>query len=262
MLVGVIHLPALPGSPKSALSVREIADGAREDGRVLAACGFDAVIVENFGDAPFLKKVEPVTVSVMTVAAMAVRDAWPEGKLGINVLRNDAEAALAVAVAAGAEFVRVNVHTGARVTDQGIVEGQAGVTLRQRRMLGALAIEIWADVDVKHSVPLGHPAIEDEARDLESRGLASAILVTGEGTGRSVDLGKLTRVRGAVKVPVLVASGATLETLEDLARSSSGVIVGSALRIDGKAGGPIDAGKARAFAEAFRRAFRTREPAR
>jgi len=255
MLVGVIHLPALPGSPRSSLGAREIARRAAEDARILVASGFDAVIVENFGDAPFQKRVEPVTVSALTVAALAVREACPGVKLGVNVLRNDAEAALAIAVSVGADLVRVNVHTGARVTDQGLVEGQAGATLRDRRRLGAEAIQIWADVDVKHSVPLGHPAIADEAKDLESRGLADAVLVTGEGTGRAVDLEKLAIVKKVVQIPVLVASGATTESLESLSASCDGVIVGSALRSDGKAGGAIDPGRARSFAEAFRRAF-------
>jgi membrane complex biogenesis BtpA family protein len=255
LLVGVLHLPALPGSPRSALAMREIAQRAADDARCLASAGFDAVVVENFGDVPFLPRVDSTTVSAMTVAALAVRQACPAVKLGVNVLRNDAEAALAIAVAVGAEFIRVNVHTGARVTDQGVVEGRAGATLRQRRTLGADGVQIWADVDVKHSAPLAPFAIEDEARDLEVRGLADAILVTGEGTGRPVDVAKLEAVRRVVRVPVLVASGATVETLGALAAWSDGVIVGSALRKDGKAGGPVDATRAGNFAEAFRRAF-------
>jgi len=255
LLAGVIHLPALPGSPRATLAARDIARLAAADARALALAGFDAVIVENFGDAPFLRQVEAVTVSAMTVAALAVREACPGARLGINVLRNDAEAALSIACAVGADLIRVNVHTGARVTDQGIVEGAAGATMRLRRALGADGVLIWADVDVKHSAPLGARPIQDEARDLESRGLADAVLVTGEGTGRAVDLGKLSVVRSAVKVPVLVASGATLESLAGLAPACDGVIVGSALRADGRAGGPVDAEIARRFADAFRKAF-------
>jgi membrane complex biogenesis BtpA family protein len=255
LLTGVVHLPPLPGSPRAELSAREVARRAAEDARILLAAGFDAALVENFGDAPYLPRVGPVTVSAMTVAALAVRDACPKMKLGINVLRNDAEAALAIAVAAGADFVRVNVHTGARVTDQGLIEGRAGETLRMRRALGAESVRIWADVDVKHSAPLAPRSIEDEAKDLESRGLADAVLVTGEGTGRPVDIDKLEAVRRGVTKPVFVASGATVESLERLASQCDGVLVGSALRKDGKAGGPIDAARAKTFAEAFRRAF-------
>ena len=221
----------------------------------MIAAGFDAVLVENFGDVPFMPRADAATTSAMTVAALAVREACPKAQLGINVLRNDAAAALAIAVAVGAEFIRVNVHTGARVTDQGVIEGQAGATLRLRRSLGGESVQIWADVDVKHSAPLAPFSIEDEARDLEARGLAAAILVTGDGTGRPVDLLKLDAVRRVVGVPVLVASGATIETLDRLAATCDGVIVGSALRADGRAGGPIDPVSAGKFAEAFRRAF-------
>ncbi len=255
MLAGVIHLPALPGSPRAELDAREVGRRAAKDARALVAAGFDAVLVENFGDIPFLRRVEPVTVSAMTVAALAVREACPDVKLGINVLRNDAAAALSIACAVGADLIRVNVHTGARVTDQGIIEGEAGETLRSRRSLGVQSVRIWADVDVKHSAPLGARAIEDEARDLVSRGLADVVLVTGEGTGRPVDLSKLAAVRSAVEVPVLVASGATIEELGGLAKACDGVLVGSALRVDGRAGGPVDGEKARRFADAFRSAF-------
>lgn len=254
-LVGVLHLAPLPGSPLSAEAADEIARAAAQDASLLQASGFDTVIVENFGDAPFLPRVGAVTVSAMTLAAMRVRDACPALSLGVNVLRNDAEAALAVAVVVGASFVRVNVHVGARVTDQGVIEGGAGMTLRTRRALGATGVEIWADVDVKHSAALGPRPIADEALDATVRGLASAILVTGEGTGRPVDRQKLCDVRQVVSVPVYVASGATIALLPALAEVSDGVVVGSALCRDGRAGGRVDAGRAASFARAFHEAY-------
>lgn len=257
MLVGVIHLPALPGSPRSALTAAECARSAAADAVALAAAGYDAIIVENFGDAPFFAtQVPAVTVAAMTACAVAVRAAAPEVALGINVLRNDAESALAVAVCTGASFVRINVHTGARVTDQGLVQGEAATTLRLRRALGAEKIAIWADVDVKHSAPLGaaRPLVQ-EVEDLTKRGMADVVLVTGEGTGKGVDLEKLAAVKRASGKPVLVASGATLVTLAALATSSDGVVVGSALREGGIPGGPINPRLAAAFAVAFRSAF-------
>jgi membrane complex biogenesis BtpA family protein len=254
-LVGVLHLPALPGSPNARRTADDIARSAAEEARILEGAGYDAVIVENFGDIPFLPRVGAVTVSAMTVAALRIRDVCPKLPLGINVLRNDVDAALAVAVAVGGAFVRVNVHVGARVTDQGVIQGEAGATMRARHALGAVGIQLWADVDVKHSAPLGVRAVADEAADAALRGMADAILVTGEGTGRAVDIGKLEAVRGAVPVPVYVASGATVSELPKLARASDGVIVGSALRSNGKAGGSVDRGAAESFARAFREAF-------
>jgi len=259
-LVGVIHLPALPGAPRALLDALAIADLAAADARALEAAGYDLVLVENFGDAPFFaERVPPVTVSAMTVCAVAVRRACPRLPLGINVLRNDADAALAIAAAVGASCIRVNVHTGARVTDQGLVQGRAAETMRARKALGAEGVALWADVDVKHAAPLGERDAAREAEDLVKRGLADAVLVTGEGTGRGVDAEKLRRVREAVAgTPVLVASGATVDSLPSLAPHCDGVIVGSALRADGKAGGPVDGERATRFAEAFRRAFADR----
>ncbi len=251
-LIGVIHLAPLPDSPRYAGDLFAVASSAAKDARALAEAGFDGIVVENFGDAPFLPgRVSPVTVAAMTTCALSVRSASHGLALGINVLRNDAEAALAVAIASASDFIRINVHTGARVTDQGIIEGRAHETVRLRRALGAKSVALFCDVDVKHSAPLGARDIGEEAHDLEARGLADAVLVTGSGTGRGVATDDLHAVLAAVHAPVLVASGVTIETL-NLVRGAHGVIVGSCLREGGKAGGPIDPTIAKQFAEAFR----------
>jgi hypothetical protein len=258
LLVGVVHLPALAGSPLVGADMRLAEKRAAEDAKILAEAGFDFVMIENYGDAPFFPgRVPAATVAMMTACALAARAAAPSVRLGINVLRNDGDAALAVALAVGAACIRVNVLTGARVTDQGVIQGDAAALFRTRRALGAEAIEVWADVDVKHSAPLAARPLGDEVADLVSRSLAGAVLVTGEGTGRAVDTAKLDEVHRAVqsRVPGLVASGATIGTLPPLARRSEGVIVGSALRADGVAGGPVDAKRASEFARAFRSSF-------
>ena len=254
-LTGVLHLPALPGSPRFAGDLPAIAAAAGAEAAALDAAGFDGVIVENFGDAPFFPdRVDAVTVAAMTACALAVRAAAPRLALGINVLRNDAESALAIAACTGAALVRVNVHAGARVTDQGVVEGRAHATLRLRRALDASHVRLLCDVDVKHSAPLAARPIEEEAEEVAGRGLADAVLVTGTGTGRGVAASDLERVIRAVHVPVIVASGATVDALPSL-RGAHGVIVGTALRKSGRAGDPVDADLALAFAGAFRDAF-------
>jgi membrane complex biogenesis BtpA family protein len=190
----------------------------------------------------------------MTACALAVRDACPDLPLGINVLRNDGAAALAIAVAVGAAAIRVNVLTGARVTDQGVIEGRAAELLRQRHDLAA-AVQIWADVFVKHSAPLAVRDLADETKDLVQRALADAVLVTGAGTGEAVDPDRLRTVRAAAgAAEIYVASGATIASLPELLKLCDGVIVGSALRADGRAGGPIDESAASRFATAFRAA--------
>lgn len=253
-LIGVIHLRPLPESPRFEGDFSAVIVAAARDARLLAEAGFDGIVVENFGDAPFLPgRVSPVTVAAMTAAALAVRADSPGVALGINVLRNDAEAALGVAVAAGADFIRINVHTGARVTDQGLIEGRAHETLRQRRALGATGVRLFCDVDVKHSAPLAARSIAEEAYDLKNRGLADAVLVTGSGTGRGVAIADLHAVLDMLgpDASVLVASGVTIATLPDV-RRAHGVIVGSCLRRESRAGDPIDGALARDFAKAFR----------
>lgn len=254
-LVGVLHLPPLPGSPRFGGDLAAIARQAAAEARSLDAAGFDAVMVENFGDAPFFPgRVDAVTVAAITACAIAVREAAPRLSLGVNVLRNDAESALAIAVCSGATMVRVNVHSGARVTDQGVVEGRAHATLRLRRALAAEHVRLLCDVDVKHSAPLAARPIEEEAEEVAGRGLADAVLVTGTGTGRGVRSDDLARVVASVHVPVLVASGSTLESLPSL-RAAHGIIVGTAIRKSGRAGDPVDAEAALKYAGAFRAVF-------
>jgi uncharacterized protein len=257
-LIGVIHLRPLPASPRYAGDLAAVVAAAAEDARRLERAGFDGVVVENFGDAPFVPgRVSPVTIAAMTAAAIAIRAAAPGLALGINVLRNDAEAALAVAVVAGAAFIRVNVHTGARVTDQGLIEGRAHETLRLRRALGAEGVRIFADVDVKHSAPLAARPLGEEAHDLTERGLADGVIVTGSGTGRGVAPADLDAVSDALgpEAKIFIGSGATVASLPSL-RRAYGVIVGSCLRASGRAGDPIDEPTAHAFADAFRRRAR------
>lgn len=250
-LIGVIHLPALPSSPRFDGDVAAIVARCHREALLLQDAGFEGVIVENFGDVPFLPgRVDPATVAAMTACALAVRAAAPRLAIGINVLRNDAWSALGIAAATGASMVRVNVHSGARVTDQGLVQGEAHVTARRRRELGLPGVSLLCDVAVKHSAPLGDRPLAEEAHDVAARGLADAVLLTGSATGRPARAQDLLAVAQAVEVPVLVASGATPENLASL-RPAHGVIVGSWLRQSGRAGDPIDADRARQFADAF-----------
>src|ERR1051326_681144 len=164
-LIGMLHVPALPGSPLNELTLSAIVDWVLTDAGSLAKGGIDAFVLENFGDVPFYADRVPAhTVAFMTAIAAEVKRGF-KLPLGINVLRNDAESALAIAAAVPAEFVRVNIHTGARVTDQGLIEGRANDTLRYRKLLGS-DVRIFADVDVKHSAPIAARPLEDEVEDI------------------------------------------------------------------------------------------------
>lgn len=239
---GMIHLGALPGAPGFA-SLDAVIDAALADGRAIRDGGCDGFIVENYGDKPFTRgRVEAETVAAMTrVIVEVAREV--ELPFGVNVLRNDALSALAIAAATGAAFIRVNVHTGAAVTDQGIIEGDAYATLRKRAAL-APDVLIFADFLVKHATPLG----EVSARDLRLRGLADAIIVTGAETGAAADPQRLREVREAIDAPLLLGSGLTADNASTFA-GADGAIVGTSI----KSGGVVDTERVRAVVRAFKR---------
>src|SRR5258708_31607588 len=163
-IIGMVHLPPLPGSPRWDGAMARVVALALADAHALVDGGGDAVLVENFGDAPFTPgRVEPATVAAMSVVAAEVRRALPRTLLGVNVLKNDARAALAVAAAVGAEFIRVNVHAGAVLAAPGIVRSDAYGTLRDRRLLGA-DVAIFAGVGGQHPGPLGPADLGHAAR--------------------------------------------------------------------------------------------------
>lgn len=253
-IIGMVHLPPLPGSPRWDGSMDKVVAAALADARALAEGGVDAVLVENFGDAPFTPgRVEPATVAAMSVVAGEVRKALPRTHLGVNVLKNDARAALAVAAAVGAAFIRVNVHAGAVLADQGVVQSDAYGTLRDRRLLG-VDVAILADVGGKHAVPLAPVETEQMARDLVHRGLADALVVSGAATGQATPLGEVKRVRSAVPdVPLLIGSGVTAETAAELLSVADGLIVGTSVKRDGDVRQPVDRARVEKLVAAARR---------
>lgn len=252
-LVGMVHLLPLPGSPRWTGDMDGLVRRAVHEARLLASAGFDAVMVENYGDVPFHPgAVPPETVAAMAVVGAAVVDAV-EIDVGINVLRNDAAAALSVAAAVGASFIRVNVHTGAMWTDQGLLQGEAHRTLRLRASLGA-PVAILADVLVKHATPPAGVTPEDAARDAWDRGLADGLIVTGTATGAGTDPERVVRVRNAVPgAPLFLGSGVTPEAGPEALQGVQGAIVGSALHRDGVAGRGLDPDRIRRFVEGMGR---------
>jgi membrane complex biogenesis BtpA family protein len=239
-LIGVVHLMGLPGSPR-AVPLETTIERAIADAVALEQGGADSIIVENFHDAPFRSdSVDPHTIAAMTIATQQVSSAVT-CEIGVNVLRNDASAALGIALACGAAFIRVNVHTGAMLTDQGIITGRADETLRLRKLLDAERIRIYADVLVKHAVPIGPVTLEDAVSDAVERGLADAIIVTGNATGRAASPDEVRRAVDVANVPVYVGSGVTADNLREFVPPASGVIVGSWLKTDGAIVNPVDA---------------------
>ena len=251
-LIGVVHLSALPGAPRWGANWGAIVKKAVADAQAYEQGGAHAVFIENFGDVPFTKSaVGPETVAAMAALGCAVREAIAI-PIGFNVLRNDARAALALCAACGGSFIRVNVHCGAMLTDQGVIEGNAYETLRYRRRICPKA-QIFADVHVKHAVPLGDWTLEDAAHDTLERGLADALIVSGVGTGRAADPADVQRVRAACPAAkILVGSGVTRDNAGQFLRFADGFIVGSSLKSGGKLANPVDSKRVAALARTMK----------
>lgn len=252
LFVGVVHLAPTPGSPRFAGSFDRVVERAVEDARALHRNGCDALIVENFGDAPFFPRhVPPETIASLAVCVRAVKSTAPGAPIGVNVLRNDARAALGIAAVTGAEFVRVNVHVGAAITDQGIVAGRAYETLRERARL-APEVLLVCDVHVKHAQPLAPQSFAHAVSDLVRRGLADAVIVTGRATGEPPIAAQLEEARVASGgAPVLVGSGLCAENARSLLSSADGAIVGTSLKHGGRVENPVDPARVIALARVF-----------
>jgi len=252
ILIGVVHLKPLPGAPRWNGNLKALLDFAVADARAYEKGGAHAVFIENFGDVPFTKSnVGPETIAAMTAAGCAIRAAV-KLPIGFNVLRNDATAALALCAACAGDFIRVNVHTGAMLTDQGLIEGDAYNTVRYRDRILPGA-QIFADVHVKHAVPLGDWSLEDSAHDTVERGLADALIVSGVGTGQAADIEDVERVRRACpKTKLLLGSGVNTANVKNYLRFADGVIVGSSLKRDGQLANPVEAKRVAALVKAMR----------
>jgi membrane complex biogenesis BtpA family protein len=255
-IVAMIHLPALPGSPRASLSPREIARHAVEEARVLAAAGFDAILIENMHDAPYLMRdVGAETVAAFTRAACEVRAAV-DLPLGLQVLAGANRAALAVALAAECSFIRAEGFVFAAVADEGLLaEADAAPLLRYRRALGAVAerIAIFCDIKKKHTANAitADTSLAEHAHAAQFFG-ADGVIVTGNSTGVATPISDLSAARKACRLPVLAGSGATAASVREVLAVADAVIVGSDLKQDGAWWNPLDARRIEAFVRAAR----------
>lgn len=251
-IIGMVHVDALPGAPRYGDSMQAVIAAALRDARALRDGGCDAMAFENFGDRPFFKNGVPAeTVAALTrvIVAVTAEVALP---FGVNVLRNDAASAIAIAAATGAAFIRVNIHTGAMLTDQGIIEGRAAETLRKRAAI-APDVLIFADHMVKHAVPMVALDVMQAAKDLRHRGFADGIIVSGAETGAEPDRAGFTALRQSLPdVPILIGSGLMVTNAAAFADADA-AIVGTSIKIDGRVEAPVDPDRVARLVAAFKR---------
>ena len=251
-IIGVIHSKPLPGSPHyRGEPLEDVYGFAVEEGARYASGGVHGLIVENHWDIPFAK---PEDIGLETAAAMAVmadRVRTEVGvPVGINVLANGVECALAAAKASGAAFVRSNQWVNAYVANEGFVEGAAPKAARYRALLRAEGVRFFADVHVKHG---SHAIVAD--RSLEEQVLdaeffdADVLIATGQRTGGETDLAELEAIKGAASLPVVIGSGLSAENAKRILSVADGAIVASSLKEDGSWWGPVSVEKVRRLME-------------
>jgi membrane complex biogenesis BtpA family protein len=242
----MVHLGPLPGSPGFDGDLDSVIEAAVTDAERIAVAGFDGVMVENFGDAPFFADDAPkVTIAALTTAVNAVYEA-SRLPTGVNVLRNDGLGALAVAAATAASFIRVNVLSGTMYTDQGPIIGNAAGIARMRAAV-CPDVEIMADVFVKHATPPAGLSLIDATNDLVERSAADAVVVSGVGTGAPADERDLATVARISHLPVYLGSGVTQGNVKAMLSIAHGAIVGTSIKVDRTATNPVDAASAAAF---------------
>jgi membrane complex biogenesis BtpA family protein len=254
-IIGMLHLPPLPGSYNYAgQPLDDIVAHAVREADILAAAGFDALLMQNAGDRPASLEVCPEKVAYMAVIGAAVRRAHPQIPLGVNVCWNVPKATIAVCHAAGGSFIRLeHVYIGMAITAHGPVYGCAYEATQFLQLLDAKHIRIFADVYETHSVPIGRVPIEQAARQAAYACQAHVVIITGSTFAESLAMIKAIK-RSSPAIPVMLGGGSDPQNVAEALPLVDGIIVGRALKSRPDPMAPIDAGKAQAYMEAVRRA--------
>jgi membrane complex biogenesis BtpA family protein len=247
-VIGMIHVEALPGTPASRLGVREIETKAIREAKTYRECGVQGVALENMHDTPYLRgEVGPEITAVMTNLACAVKEVC-ELPCGIQILAGANHEALAVAHAAGLDFIRAEGFAFAHVADEGFIQSSAAKLLRYRKEIGAENVQVWADVKKKHS---SHAITADISIGATAEAVefmrGDAVIITGSVTGDAPQLDDVEQAKQHCRLPVILGSGVTAENLSQFYAAADGFIVGSHFKTDGLWSNPVDARRVERF---------------
>lgn len=239
-IIATLHLMALPGAPHyRGQSLDELLQFTVDETEDLIEAGVDGFIVENHGDIPFIQPQDfgHETVAAMTfigaeVSKIAARHGLP---VGINCLANAAMPALAIGKAIGAKFVRINQYVNAYVSNEGLLDGEAGKVLRYRSSIKADDIAIFADVHVKHGSHsiVNDRSVSEQAKDVLFFG-GDVLICTGSRTGDAPDDEEIRSIKAFPETPVLIGSGATPQNATRILAIADGAIVASYFKEDGE----------------------------
>lgn len=250
-IIGMVHLLALPEAPAYQGNLDAIYERALREALVLHKAGVDALIVENFGDEPYLPG--ELTFPQIAVMAAVTREIIRTVTIpvGVNCQFNAWQSEIAVAYSCKAEFIRVEVFVDTVLTTQGQVSPCSAQIRRYQRQLGAKGVTLWSDVQTKYTTNLLPQTIQQSALDAQAAG-ADVLIVTGSATGQATPLEAVRQVKEVVHIPVVVGSGTTAGNVDDVLRVADGAIVGSALKFDGRAENEVSPEAAQLFITAAR----------
>jgi uncharacterized protein len=247
-VIGVIHVGALPGTPRGTFSVTELGRQAREEAKVYRECGVDGIIIENMHDVPYLKsEVGPEIVAAMAIIGNEVKT---ECRLpvGLQILAGANIEAMAAAHAAGLDFIRAEGYAYAHVADEGIIEASAAKLLRYRKLIGAERVRVWADVKKKHSAHAitADVSLGQTAETVEFMG-ADCVIVTGSVTGKAPQLSDVQEAKSHCRLPVFLGSGISENNIQQFRNEADGFIIGSAFKVDGLWSNTVDPNRVTQF---------------
>lgn len=252
-IIGMIHVDALPGTPRFGGAMAEIIAKARAEALTYKAAGIDVLMIENMHDIPFHRNVGPEVVAAMAVVGYEVKNAAGL-PCGIQILAAANKEALAAAQAAGLDFVRAEGFVFAHVADEGLIDGCAGELMRYRRQIGADNILVLTDIKKKHS---SHAITADvdivETAHAAEFFLSDGVIVTGVATGTEASLEELQQVKAAVNIPVLVGSGVTQANVARYLAVADALIVGSYFKEEGHWARPVVPNRVKAFMDTVNR---------
>lgn len=249
----MVHVAALPGTPRNSAGIAEIVSAALRDALLLAEGGVDAIMIENMHDRPYLNRIAgPEIVSAMTAVAVELRRSI-KLPLGIQILAGANKAALAVALAAGFEFIRAEGFAFGHLADEGWMNSDAGELLRYRKQIGAEHIKIFTDIKKKHAshAVSADVSIADTAKAAEFF-LSDGVIITGTATGEKALVEEVKAVKLSVKIPVIVGSGIDERNIHEYWDMADAFIVGSSMKEHGKWENPVDLNRARELVRAVK----------
>jgi membrane complex biogenesis BtpA family protein len=253
-VVGVIHVGALPGTPRSSQSVAELVRSAKAEAGVYKECGVDGVIIENMHDVPYLRgEVGPEIVAAMTAIGVEVKAACAL-PAGIQILAGANIEAIAVAHAAGLDFIRAEGYAYAHVADEGLIQASAAKLLRYRRSIGAERVQVWADVKKKHAAHAitADVGLGETAETVEFMG-ADCAIVTGSVTGEAPKVADVQEAKRKCNLPVFLGSGISERNIDQFYNEADGFIIGSAFKVDGLWSNTIDPARVTQFIQRLRK---------